>query len=65
MRVRNPLVSEGLNQLVLKMLAKDPEDRPVNMGVVLDALSQMEAYEADAEHLEERERWHRAYPAET
>ena len=45
MRMRNPEVSEGLNQLVLKMLAKDPEDRPVNMGAVLEMLAEIEAYD--------------------
>jgi len=48
MRVRNPEISEGLNQLVLKMLSKNPEDRPVNVGVVLDMLAEIEAY-GDAE----------------
>jgi len=45
MRIRNPSVSEGLNQLVLKMLAKDPEDRPPNMRTVLDAIADVEAYD--------------------
>ena len=44
MRIRNPEVSEGLNQLVFKMLAKDPEERPVNVGVVLEMLAEIEAY---------------------
>lgn len=44
-RIRNPEVSEGLNQLVLQMLAKDPEERPINMRAVLEALTQIEAYD--------------------
>jgi serine/threonine protein kinase len=48
MRVRNPQVSEGLNQLVLKMLAKDPNDRPVNMGAVIETLTQIEPYDEEA-----------------
>lgn len=52
MRIRNPQVSEGLNQLVLRMLAKDPEDRPVNMGAVLDALAAIEPYTETGEDFE-------------
>ena len=51
MRIRNPQVSEELNQIVLKMLAKEPEERPLNLRVVLDRLQAIEPYD---EALEEQ-----------
>ena len=37
----SPEIPEALATLIMKMLAKDPDDRPADMRVVLDALAQI------------------------
>jgi serine/threonine protein kinase len=41
LRDRNPRIPPGLNDLVLSLLAKEPENRPENALAVLDSLNQI------------------------